>query len=45
MMEEKKELADNISAIEVFTGKESVLENRTIYYSSLKEPTDETSFY
>ena len=39
MMEEKKELADSISATEELTGKENVLENKTMYYSSLKEPT------
>ena len=39
MMEEKKELEDNISVIEVFTGKGNFLEYKTMDYSSLKEPT------
>ena len=39
LMEKKKELEGNISLTEISTGKENVLENKTMYYSSLKEPT------
>ena len=36
LMEKKKELEDNISVTEIFTGKGNVLENKTRYY--IKEP-------